>query len=563
MKFNIGLVIIILSLFSTQCSDKKKQLVPLQLQQQIVSDTVSSNGNASATNSPATSTGNSSTPTTTTPSASINSAPVTVSGDYITQTTATTIISVSVDATVVDDSDLPVKGAVVEIKDSKSDRLFLQVSDVSGFVRGSLSVNAVETSISVNVTFNGQAATPAIVVIKKGTNEVLIKLTKIKIGVTSSVITTVAAATPVVDADGDGVPDSLDAYPNDATRTAKVRFPTEGVNTIAYEDTFPSASDSDLNDLVIVYFIEEDQNAEGKVVEVRGNYQMMASGAGNKLSVYQRLPNTVNITYQSKVYDGSGVLQASAAVLKDKTQATSIDVYTPTVTDLEDGLRILGNTTTTMTQKNSMSGQTTYVNGFMAKTKIVFNTPVARSVIGLAPYDLYIRVESPGNLDTTTAYVNAGGGRPGCKATTTAGGFNVYEIHPVGFCKKADGSEVYKDSNNNFPFVVIVPGLWKWPLESKKIYQAGSTGYPRFANWMATNGTSDADWYNEPDAATSPNVYYSFVTGNKTALDAPNSQLLAFIGKVSLGQYQMALVTLLLTIGLFLAYKWKSQSRQA
>lgn len=103
-----------------------------------------------------------------------------------------------------------------------------------------------------------------------------------------------------------------------------------------------------MNDVTIVYFIEEDQNAEGKVVEVRGNYQMMASGAGNKLSVYQRLPNTVNITYESKVYNGSGVLQASAAVLKDKTQATSIDVYTPTVTDLEDGLRILGNTTTTM-----------------------------------------------------------------------------------------------------------------------------------------------------------------------------------------------------------------------
>ncbi|MBK9501047.1 MAG: hypothetical protein IPO06_17095 [Leptospiraceae bacterium] len=69
--------------------------------------------------------------------------------------------------------------------------------------------------------------------------------------------------------------------------------------------------------------------------------------------------------------------------------------------------------------------------------------------------------------------------------------------------------------------------------------------------------------HNEPNAATSANVYYKFVTGNKTALDAPNSQLLAFIGHVGLGQYQMALVTLLLTIGLFLAYKWKSQSRQA
>jgi LruC domain-containing protein len=243
---------------------------------------------------------------------------------------------------------------------------------------------------------------------------------------------------------------------------------------------------------------------------------MMASGAGNKLSVYQRLPNTVNITYESKVYNGSGALQASASVLKDKTQATSIDVYTPTVTDLEDGLRILGNTTTTMSGSwNARATDVTYVNGYFAKTKIVFTTPVARSVIGLAPYDLYIRVENGTKLDTDTAYANAGGGRPGCKATTTAGGFNTWEIHPVGFCKKADGSEVYKDAAN-FPYVVIVPGLWKWPLEGKDIRNAANTGYPRFANWMATNGASDADWYNEPSAATSSSVYYKFVTGNKT-----------------------------------------------
>lgn len=93
-----------------------------------------------------------------------------------------------------------------------------------------------------------------------------------------------------------------------------------------------------------------------------------------------------------------------------------------------------------------MQGQTdlTYVNGFFAKTKIVFTTPVARSVIGLAPYDLYIRVENGSRLDTDTSYANAGGGRPGCKATTTAGGFNTWEIHPVGFCKKQTAQKFTK-----------------------------------------------------------------------------------------------------------------------
>jgi hypothetical protein len=89
------------------------------------------------------------------------------------------------------------------------------------------------------------------------------------------------------------------------------------------------------------------------------------------------------------------------------------------------------------------------------------------------------------------------------------------------------------------------------------------TGYPRFANWMATNGAADADWYNEPNASTSSFVYYSFVTGNKTALDAPSSQLLSYIGKASSPEYQISLIVLLLTISLYMIYRWRKQTANA
>ena len=52
---------------------------------------------------------------------------------------------------------------------------------------------------------------------------------------------------------------------------------------------------------------------------------------------------------------------------------------------------------------NARATDVTYVNGYFAKTKIVFTTPVARSVIGLAPYDLYIRVENGASLGKNTA----------------------------------------------------------------------------------------------------------------------------------------------------------------
>ena len=60
------------------------------------------------------------------------------------------------------------------------------------------------------------------------------------------------------------------------TKATKIKIPIEGVNTIGFEGTFPSAGDADLNDLVTVYYVEEDQNAAGQIVEIHGLFQNMA-----------------------------------------------------------------------------------------------------------------------------------------------------------------------------------------------------------------------------------------------------------------------------------------------
>ena len=52
-------------------------------------------------------------------------------------------------------------------------------------------------------------------------------------------------------------------------------------------------------------------------------------------------------------------------------------------------------------------------------------------------------------------------------------------------------------------FAVLVPGLWKWPAESKDLRVAASSGYPRFATWVSSGGQTDTDWYNDASAATS------------------------------------------------------------
>jgi hypothetical protein len=104
--------------------------------------------------------------------------------------------------------------------------------------------------------------------------------------------------------------------------------------------------------------------------------------------------------------------------------------------------------------------------------------------------------------------------------------------------------------------------LWKWPAESKDLRVAASSGYPRFATWVSSAGQTDMDWYNDDSAATSANVYYSFVTTNRGALDTASSQLLAFIGDVSLVQYQGILLGILIFISILLFYRRTHMPKQ-
>lgn len=84
---------------------------------------------------------------------------------------------------------------------------------------------------------------------------------------------------PLYDTDGDGVPDCLDNYPYDSTKAFNNSFPGAA---IAFEDLWPSKGDFDMNDLVMNFNYNVITNSQNKVVEVVGNYQLMATGGLNK-----------------------------------------------------------------------------------------------------------------------------------------------------------------------------------------------------------------------------------------------------------------------------------------
>jgi LruC domain-containing protein len=85
---------------------------------------------------------------------------------------------------------------------------------------------------------------------------------------------------PVVDTDGDGVPDAEDQYPNDEYRAYNNYYPTVGTQgTLAFEDKWPEIGDYDFNDVVVDYNINTVTNASNQVVEVISQFKLKASGA--------------------------------------------------------------------------------------------------------------------------------------------------------------------------------------------------------------------------------------------------------------------------------------------
>ncbi|KXX70529.1 LruC domain-containing protein [Flammeovirga sp. SJP92] len=95
------------------------------------------------------------------------------------------------------------------------------------------------------------------------------------------------------DADGDGVVDGFDEYPNDPARAFNNYNPGKnGFGTYAFEDLYPEKGDYDFNDIMIHYRHNYVSNASNKVVEVLSKYEVstveaaMPSGFGIELPIH-------------------------------------------------------------------------------------------------------------------------------------------------------------------------------------------------------------------------------------------------------------------------------------
>ncbi|WP_036067585.1 LruC domain-containing protein [Leptospira noguchii] len=356
--------------------------------------------------------------------------------------TYNTVQTIPLNLVITDKQSKPVSGATVIVSDNEGHILFQGISNNVGKVSGTITVETALGQITLEVTTAGESISNVIN---------LINVVGINREIKYEILLPALATTPT-DMDKDGVPDTLDTYPQDPTRSSLIRIPAEGVSTVAYEDLYPSAGDADLNDYVLHIHNEEDLNAAGDVIRLRGTYQHVARGAGYKHTFFLKLPIAVGATFSRKV------------VRDDGKVVTDLTTKTVSSSDLNQGIQIHEESNKTTSNPNVNPGGV-YKPGYIATIEIVFNSPVKKTVLGSYPYDIFIKVTNTGK-----------------------------EIHFPGLYKNANGTDKYLDSNN-FPWAILVPGAWKYPYEGLDIRKDTQSGYKEFNLWVASNGTSYKDWY--------------------------------------------------------------------
>lgn len=255
----------------------------------------------------------------------------------------------------------------------------------------------------------------------------------------------------VKDADGDGVPDNLDAYPNDPT---KAYNSSGGAGTVAFEDQWPNKGDFDLNDLVMGYAYNVVTNASNVVVQVTGKFSLLATG-GN-------LGNGFGVEFPIARANVSGL-----------TRGTLEAGQTKAVVTLFSNMRLV------MATWNTQPG---VAQSPVVKDSITFNVAngPTLSTFGQDGYNPF--TWNMGN-DNRRREVHLWGKTPTTLADQTL------------FGTGADNTNVaasrYYVTTTGLPYAISVPTTFSYPIEGTDITLA----YLNFTAWAQSGGTSFTDWY--------------------------------------------------------------------
>jgi LruC domain-containing protein len=270
------------------------------------------------------------------------------------------------------------------------------------------------------------------------------------------------------DADGDGVIDAEDAFPNDATRAYSSIFPTKEHGTYMFEDTWPQTGDYDFNDVVLGYKYTTITNASNNVVELKGEIIVRAVGAEFKNGFGIQLDNLRPTTVSSVV----GTKTINPFWLSNAANGTENGQDFVNVIVIDDVTRVMGGRGFINTELGS-----SFINPDTTRFTISFTTTsnIKASDIAINPYIII-------NQDRTRE-IHLADRMPTNKINRTFLGTVEDNSNAA--------TGIYYKTKRNLPWALNVTSNIPYAIEKRDI----TTAYLLLVKWAASNGIEAADWY--------------------------------------------------------------------
>lgn len=260
----------------------------------------------------------------------------------------------------------------------------------------------------------------------------------------------------VSDKDGDGVPDTMDDYPEDPNKAYNNYSATGEGATHAFEDQWPAKGDYDLNDLVIISKYNAVTNAKNKVVQVRATFSLVACGGDYSNGFGVEFP-----------LSSSNISGLKGATLEPNQQKAVIILFTN-----------------------------------MHQELAAWNTKPGDQTAPPKNYEVSFDVKDGPQLDAFGTDYNA--------FIFNYSGSSRREVHAAGksptaladlslFGTADDDSDISKGryyvTKKGLPYAITIPGSFDYIIENADISKA----YLHFAAWAESAGTKFLDWYVNKD----------------------------------------------------------------
>ena len=284
------------------------------------------------------------------------------------------------------------------------------------------------------------------------------------------------------DPDQDGVSGLSDYFPEDPDRSFIVRTPATGWQTLAFEDRYPLVGDADVNDAVFQVAHEEVLDANGNLKTLIGTYHLFARGAALDHAfgvAVHGLPTWATGSIEIERFAPSG----TRSTLESRSLADALELNQGIESTL--ALEDLVSSTMSALSPNGKGYTNTVspeLDGGPASVRFVvtFDTPVARAPLGAAPFDPFLSVLREGG-ERWDIHLPNRPARPGRPS----------------HLPDESGSNAFLDPDG-FPFALLLPNAWRFPLERVPI----ETAYPTFVNWRNTRGAASQTWYSAPTSTS-------------------------------------------------------------